>query len=393
MEYEFSNRLKNLSGNAIREIFKVLQDPEMISFAGGLPASNCLPCDLVAKYTEEIMKSPKAIGVLQYGGTEGLPYFRETVSSYVSRVGIQANVDQTLIISGGQQGIDLTLKAFTNPGDNVLVQGPTYLAFLHIAKTYEVNAYSIESGDDGVDLADLEEKIKKYNPKVVYLVPTFHNPTGLTIKLEKRQAIAELTARYGVMLIEDDPYRELRYYGEHLPSIKSFDEAGNVIYLTSFSKVVSPGLRCGAAIAAEPVIRKLTIAKQATDVHTSSLSQAIINEFILNGDLERGIAASIPIYRDKLTKMIDCLEKEMPASFSFTRPEGGLFIWGTFTEESGISCAERFSAALAKKVAYVTGVDFFCDGRGKNNVRLNFSNATNEQIEIGVKRLAEVFGE
>ena len=230
MDYNFSDRLKNLSGNSIREIFKLVNKPDIISFAGGLPATECLPVKLVAKFTAELLANKEAYSLLQYGQTEGYMPLRSSMINYIKRTSIEGiNEDNILIVSGGQQGIDLTLKAFLNKGDYLLVEDPTYLAVLHIAKTYEANMAGVKSNDDGVDLEDLEEKIKKHNPKIFYIVPNFQNPTGKTIKVEKRKEIATLCAKYNVMVIEDDPYRQLRYSGEHLPSIKSFDKAGNVI--------------------------------------------------------------------------------------------------------------------------------------------------------------------
>ncbi len=389
MEYKFSDRAKNLTGNAIREIFKVLQDKEMISFAGGLPATAFLPKDKVKKYMAECLEEDTAT-FLQYGATEGFLPLRKTFLSYLKRTGIEGqDVDNTLIISGGQQGIDLTCKAFINKGDAVLVQDPTYLAVLHILKTYEAKPYGVKSSEDGLDLNDLEEKIKLYNPKFLYLVPNFSNPTGKTLTLKTRQRALEICEKYGVLILEDDPYRELRYSGEALPAIKSFDKTGSVIYLSSISKTIAPALRVGVAVGSEEVIRKLTICKQAVDVHTNTLAQGVVNKFLQNGDIENQLKESIPVYKEKKDAFVSALKKYMPESFKFTDPDGGLFIWGEFTD--GTSAKAKFKEALANKVAYVCGNDFFADGSGDNTLRLNFSNASLEQIETGVKRLAEIF--
>lgn len=389
MDYNFSDRLKNLSGNAIREIFKLLANPEIISFAGGLPATECLPIKLVEKFASELLQSDKAPTLLQYGATEGYMPLRLAMINYIKRTGIKdITEDNVLIISGGQQGIDLTLKAFINKGDAILVEDPTYLAVLHIAKTYEANIIGVKSNDDGVDLNDLENNIKKHNPKIFYIVPNFQNPTGKTLPIEKRKKIAEICAKYNVIVIEDDPYRELRYSGEPLPSIKSFDTVGNVVYVTSFSKVISPALRVGAAIADQKVIRKLTIGKQATDVHTVTLSQAIVERFISDDTLDNWTNRNIPIYREKRDIMISAIKEYMPKSFSHTNPDGGLFIWGEF--DKSIDVTKLFKKAIENKVAYVSGVDFFAGDKGQNCIRLNFSNATKENLVIGIKRLAEI---
>jgi 2-aminoadipate transaminase len=392
MNYVFSDRLKNLSGNAIREIFKLVSAGDVISFAGGLPATQCLPVDLVNKFAAEILSGDKASSVLQYGATEGYMPLRTKMTDYIKRTGISGiSEENILIISGGQQGIDLTFKAFLNKGDNILVENPTYLAVLHIAKTYEANALGLKTEEDGVDLNDLEQNIKKYNPKIFYIVPNFQNPTGKTLSLIKRKKIAEICARYNVIVIEDDPYRELRYSGEPLPSIKSFDKQGCVVYVTSFSKVISPALRTGAAIANENIIRKLTIGKQAVDVHTVTLSQAIAHRFICDDTLDNWVKSSIPLYKSKRDAMIKALDQFMPKSFKHTIPEGGLFIWGEFAPESGINASKEFLRALENKVAYVSGNDFFADGSGSNCMRLNFSNATEENIYTGVERLGKIF--
>jgi 2-aminoadipate transaminase len=391
VQYDFSDRLKDLSGNAIREIFKLVNKPDMISFAGGLPATQCLPVQLINEFADQILKSDKAYSILQYGETEGYMPLRLAIIDYVKRVGIN-NIDLSniLIVSGGQQGIDLSFKAFINKGDYLLVENPTYLAALHIARMYQANIIGVDSpDDDGIDINDLEYKIKKYKPKVFYIVSNFSNPTGKTLSLEKRKQIAHITAKYNVITVEDDPYRELRYSGEHLPSIKSFDEAGNIIYVSSFSKLISPSIRVGIAIADKNVIAKLTIGKQGTDVHTVTLSQAIAEKFLTGNYLLPHIEKSIPVYREKRDLMISCIKQYMPPFFKHTMPQGGLFIWGEFT--NGASAVKNFYKAVENKVAYVSGCDFFADGTGANCIRLNFSNASSENIIKGIQTLAAVF--
>ncbi len=395
MNYTFSDRVKNLGGNAIREIFKLLQDPEVISFAGGFPTKSTLPTQLISDITSKLMASDKAQDILQYGETEGYRPLRNIAIEYVKRYGIKnIDIDNTLIISGGQQGIDLTFKSFVNKGDVVLVEDPTYLASLHILKTYEGVPIGVKSGDNGLDIADLEEKIKKYSPKVLYIVPTFSNPTGRTYSLENRKAIAELTAKYNVMVLEDDPYSELRFSGERVPSIKSFDKAGNVIYITSFSKTLAPGLRTGIAIGAKEVIRKMTIGKQATDVHTSLLSQAIIDYFLRNNSMDDRLESLKVVYLEKKTAMIEAINKYMPKEFKYTNPDGGLFIFGEFDENLGINTFEVFPELVKKyKVAYVSGHSFFASEDKFNTLRLNYSNATLEQIDDGICKMGKFFNE
>lgn len=246
MDYDFSERVKNLSGNAIREIFKVLGDKEMISFAGGMPAAECLPAAKVREFADELL-SENPVGMLQYGATEGYMPLRRTFLDYVKNVGIEGyDTDNALVVSGGQQGIDLMFKAMTNEGDVILVQNPTYLAVLHIAKTYRLRPIGFDCGEDGADVDDLERKIAAHKPKIVYIVPNFSNPTGKTLKVETRKKIVEIAEKYNVVVIEDDPYGRIRFAGEHLPSIKSFDKNGHVLYLTSISKTIAPRAPRGA---------------------------------------------------------------------------------------------------------------------------------------------------
>ena len=396
MDFEnmWSERLKSLKGNAIREIFKLLQNPEIVSFAGGFPTLGLLPQKEIKEIANDLLTGEGALKILQYGGTEGYTPLLESGLKYASRFGVKGELKNTLVISGGQQGIDLMFKAFINPGDRVLVENPTYLACLHILKTYQGVAVGVDSDDDGLNIDDLEAKIKKHQPKILYIVSDFSNPTGKTLTLEKRKAIASLTAKYGVVVIEDNPYGEIRFSGERLPAIKSFDTEGNVVYVTSFSKTIAPGLRCGIAVADEKIIRKMTIGKQAVDVHTSNLSQAIIDEYLRRGYLEPHLKEIVPVYKTKKDAMQNAIEKYMPLDkIKFTNPEGGLFIWGEFKDKSAdldkcfVDCVTKTSTA------YVAGSSFFADEGINHCLRFNYSNATVEQIETGIKRLAAYFKE
>jgi 2-aminoadipate transaminase len=391
MDLRFSERMKSLESNAIREIFKLLSAPDMISFAGGFPAKEILPDEELRDIADYILSSPIKSDILQYGASEGYTPLRETAVKHMRRYCILAGVENITVVSGGQQTIDLTFKAFLNKGDAVLVEDPTYLACLHILKTYEAVAYGVKSDDDGINIEDLEAKIIKHNPKILYLVPTFSNPTGKEIPVEKRKAIAEITAKYGVIVLEDEPYCELRFGGGRLPSIKSFDRAGNVIFTSSFSKTISPGLRCGICVADERITKKIVLGKQATDVHTSLLSQAVINEYLNRGLYDAKLIKMIPYYKEKKDMMMSAIKKYMPECFKHTDPNGGLFIWGQF--DADIDTAKLFPEAAAIKVAYVPGQSFYADGSVKNALRLNFSMAKIEDIEKGIRILGGFFSE
>ncbi|MEG1613217.1 MAG: PLP-dependent aminotransferase family protein [Clostridia bacterium] len=389
--YNFSDRIKNLKGNAIREIFKLLSNPSIISFAGGFPAKDSLPDTDIANIANGLLLSENAKNLLQYGGTEGYFPLLESAVNWCKRSGIEASTKEALVISGGQQGIDLTFKAFLNKGDKILVENPTYLAVLHILKTYEGVAVGVDSEADGLDMIDLERKIIENNPKIIYVVPNFSNPTGKTLSLAKRKKIAELSKKYNVIVIEDDPYGEIRFANDRLPAIKSFDTVGNVIYVTSFSKTIAPGLRTGIAIADSEIIRKLTIGKQAVDVHTSTLSQAIVDKYIRNGLLEPHIKDIIPLYSAKKQAMSDAIAKYMPKGISFTNPDGGLFIFAEF-DRKDINTDEIFADVVEKtKCAYVPGSSFFASENVFNTFRLNYSNATLAQIDSGIKSLGDYF--
>lgn len=390
MVYNYSERMSKMNGAATREILKLLTRPEIISFAGGFPATQCLPQKEVQEIANELLSEGKATAALQYGTTEGFVEFRQQLIEYVKTTGIQnISLDETLVISGGQQGIDLMSKVFLDKGDVVLVENPTYLTALQIFDSYQAKVVGVNADNNGLILEDLEKKIKEYKPKFIYLVPTFSNPTGKTYTVENRKAIAEITAKYGVMVLEDDPYSKLRFEGTAVPSIKSMDTAGNVVYLTSFSKVLAPGLRTGVAVGNKEVIRKLAIGKQGVDVSTSNLSQLIVAEYLKRGYLFPNIEKSMPIYRERKNAMIDAIKKYMPEEYKYVNAEGGLFIWGEF--DAPINTVELAPEAIKHDVAYIQGQVFYADGSGLNTMRLNFSNATVERIDAGIHRLGDMF--
>lgn len=386
----YSTRMNGLNGSATREILKLTAQSDMISFAGGLPAAECIPVDKIAEITADILGGGNALSALQYGVSEGATPFREELRKFLADGGVEtSSVDELFVVSGGQQGIDLTCKAFLDKGDCVLVENPTYLAFLQIASSYEATPIGVDSDENGLILADLEAKIKKYNPKFLYVVPTFSNPTGRSYSAENRKGIAALAEKYDMTVLEDDPYSRLRYSGEPLPPIKSFDRAGKILYVTSFSKILSPGLRTGVICGNPEVIKKLVIGKQCTDVHTSGLSQAIAYEYLKRGYVKPNVEKSLPVYLARKTAMTAALDKYMPEEFRRTDPDGGLFIFGEFTVP--VDTVKAFSEAVTKKVAYVPGKSFFVGDKGLNTLRLNYSNADEEKIERGIRALGEVF--
>lgn len=384
----YADRFDGISGSAIRAIFKVLTRPSIISFAGGNPSNEALPNEVCAELSRDaLLKDGKRI--LQYGATEGYPPFLESLIEYLKQHnGFAVEKKNLLPLSGSTQGIDLLCKAFTNPGDTVLVESPTFLGNMQTLRIYQQHLVPVESDEQGVLLDSLEAAIQKHHPKMLYIIPTFQNPTGRTLAADRREPIAKMAEKYGFLVIEDDPYRDLRYSGEPLPSIKEYDRSGHVIYMGSFSKIISPGMRVGYMIAQEDIISKCAIGKQGSDLHTSNLTQAIVDQYLRRDLLVPHITEILPGYRDKLNAMLEELAK-FPVGTKYTRPEGGLFIFVTMPE--GFDASAIFQEAIAHDVAYVPGTSFFPEGGHQNTLRLNFSNSTLTQIHQGMGVLRELF--
>ena len=384
-QIRFALRFDKVTGSAIREIFKVIAQPGMISFAGGNPSPDALPDALVSELSRYV-RAQDGKAILQYGATEGYRPFVESLKAYVSKqLGVE--IPSVLPVTGSTQAMDLLCKALIDPGDTVLVENPSFLGNLQCLKLYQANLVPVESDDQGLLPDDLEKKIQQYHPKLLYTIPTFQNPTGKSLPEDRRKAVAELANKYGMVVAEDDPYRDLRYRGTAAPSIKSFDEKGWVMFLGSFSKIISPGLRVGYIAGNADIIRKCTVGKQSTDVHTSNLNQAIVDQFLRRNLLPEHIRTICAGYGAKMNRMLSCLET-FPAGVRFTRPEGGLFIWAELPEK--IDAVSMLSKAVERKVAYVPGTYFCVDGGHLNTIRLNFSNSTPEQIDTGMAALREI---
>jgi 2-aminoadipate transaminase len=385
--YEFADRLNGVMGSAIRQIFTLLADPEIISFAGGNPSPDSFPEDALSRLAAEIIRDDGR-KVLQYGVTAGIPSLKETVLNRLSKIGIRADAGEIIITSGSSQGINLAARVFLNPGDRILVESPTFLGALQTFYLYQADVKSVRMDECGLIPEDLEKKIKQHRPKFLYTIPTFQNPTGRTLSEARRKQVLEICERYDVLVLEDDPYRDLRYSGDALLPIKSMDTSGRVIYLYSFSKIISPGLRVCAAVADKEIIAKFNICKQGEDVHTANLSQALVDAYCRSGQLENHIAETNAMYSKQLQAMLELLRAEFPKEVKYTQPEGGLFIWAELPE--GIDAKAVFEKSLEKKVVFVPGEHFYCEAPRKNTLRLNYSMASIQQIETGMRRLAEV---
>lgn len=396
MEYNFSKKLAELKPSAIREIFKSLSDPTIISFAAGNPSPESFPVEDLSRLSAEIFKD-QASFALQYGITEGYTPLREAIAArQKARFGetMVRDTDTTLVVTGGQQGIELACKAFCNEGDAVICENPSFIGALNAFRSNGVQTIGVEMEEDGISLEKLEETLKSTkNAKLLYLIPTFQNPSGTSMSLEKRIAVLALAKKYGVVILEDNPYGELRFAGEDIPTMKSLDSDGLVIYCSSFSKILSAGMRVGFVIAPNEIATKMTVAKQVEDVHTNLFFQMLCHKYMTTCDLDAHIAKINDLYRHKCNLMLECIDKYIPADkVTFTRPEGGLFIWGVVKNCEDASFVVK--KAIEKKVAVVPGTAFNCDTEAPSPAfRLNYSTPSDEQIVEGIKRLGEVFAE
>lgn len=398
-DHRYAQRTQRMTSSAIRELLKLTEDPEVISFAGGLPAPDVFPVEEFSSACEKVLKDWGALA-LQYGATEGYPPLREMIARHTGRYGITVSAENIVITSGSQQALDLIGKVFINPGDRILVEEPTYLGALQAWNAYGAEYVTVPMDEDGM-ITDALENALRSGVKFIYVLPNFQNPTGVTLSLQRRQQLIEIADRYGVPIIEDDPYGQLRYEGENLPSIVSMDNEfrrngsneyrGNVIYLSTFSKILAPGLRLAWVIAPTPVIRKLVQAKQGADLHTATFNQIVAFEVARGGFLDRHIWLIRRIYGERRNIMLDAMEELFPPGVKWTRPQGGLFLWGMLPQ--GMDTTEVFKIAVARKVAFVPGTSFYALGGGENTMRLNFSYSSPDQIQIGIERLGNVLKE
>jgi 2-aminoadipate transaminase len=390
MEYIFSDALASLKPSAIREIFKSLSDPSIISFAAGNPSPLSFPSKDLGEIAADIFEN-HATAALQYSITEGYPALRTAVADRLSRIfGIGRAFDTTIITSGGQQGLELTCRALCNPGDVVLCENPSFIGALNAFRAVGAKTVGIPLHEDGIDPADLEKALAEYpNTKMIYLIPTFQNPAGITTSAEKRRAIYEIARRHSVVILEDNPYGELRFAGTDVPTIKSMDEDGIVVYCSSFSKILSAGMRVGFVCAPDKLVQKMVVAKQCEDVHTNILFQMLCHRYMTEKDMDGHIAGIRALYRDKCNLMLDCLDAHMPKEIHYTRPEGGLFIWCTLPDS--ILMNDFVKRAIERKVAVVPGTAFNCDTEAPSqSFRLNYSTPSDEDIRRGIEILGNL---
>jgi 2-aminoadipate transaminase len=395
----YAQRVQRMQASAIRELLKATEMPGTISLAGGMPAAEIFPIEKIAAVTQRILEK-SGQQALQYSTTEGYTPLRELLAHRLTQEGIDVSLDSILITSGSQQGLDLLAKIMIDTGDLLLVESPTYMGALQACNAYEPEYLAVRSDEEGIVTDELEPALQK-NPKFIYALPNFQNPSGVTFTLERRQKLVELASRYGVPIVEDDPYAQLRFEGEPLPSLLALENErqqregqkdqpyqGNVIQLNTFSKVLAPGLRLGWIVAPAEVIRKLVLAKQGADLHTATFNQMIAYEIAREGFMEEHIVLIRKTYRERRDVMLAALEEYFPDNARWTRPQGGMFLWVTLPE--GIDAAELLSDALEYRIAFVPGAVFHPCGGGANTIRLSFSNATPERIEEGIRQLGKL---
>ncbi len=385
--WRLAQRMSRLKTSAVREILKVAERPDILSFAGGLPAPELFPVQAIADAHAEVLAT-EGQAALQYSTTEGYGPLREWICGHLKQRGRVANPDQVLITNGSQQGIDLVAKVLLDPGDLVVVENPSYLAALQTFGAFEAKFATVGSDDQGLRTDDLERLLATHKPKLVYVVANFQNPKGTTLALERRRELVRMAQKHRFLILEDDPYGELRFTGEHLPSMASFDDEGVVVSLGTFSKTLAPGLRIGWVVGPKDFVRSLTIAKQSTDLHTATLAQRAVVKLLERFDYSAHLDALRPVYGQRANAMLDALKVHMPAGTRWTVPEGGMFLWVELP--AGLSGDLLLPKAIEQKVAFVPGSPFFANEPRAEFIRLNYSNRPPELITEGMRRLGGV---
>lgn len=391
MEYQFSNRISALQPSAIREILKMSSDPAVIPFSAGNPAPEAFPTEMIAKISKRILDE-NPIGALQYSLTEGYPALREVMKAFTFKsYGIGKAFDELIMVSGATQGMELTCKVLCNEGDAIICEDPSFVGSLNAFRSYNTHLVGIPLEEDGMDMIKLEMALKTHpNTKFIYVIPNFQNPTGKCMSFKKRQKLYELACTYNVMILEDNPYGDLRFTGEEIPAIKTLDEEGRVIYVGSFSKILSPGMRVGYLLAPSTLVNKIVVAKQCADVHSNIWAQMICYEFMTQCDVEAHLSKLKAIYKHRCELMLKEMDRHFSKQVTYTRPEGGLFIWATLPE--GVDMLDFCTRAVKEyQVAIVPGNAFsVMEGQKSRDFRMNFSTPTETQIIKGVEALGKM---
>jgi 2-aminoadipate transaminase len=384
IQWHFSERAQQLQSSAIREILKITQRPEIISFAGGLPSPLTFPVERMKEAYDKVLTNNGKVA-LQYGPTDGYAPLREWIANSLSTEGTKILPEQILMVSGSQQALDLLGKVLIDEGSRVLVETPSYLGALQAFSVYRPEFKSVETDDHGLVPSSIDGVAK--GARLLYSLPNFQNPTGRSLSLERRLELVETCARLGLPLIEDDPYGSLSYKGEPMPKMVAMNPDG-VIYMGSFSKVLTPGIRLGYVCAPLPLVRRLELAKQAADLHTAQLTQMVVHEVVKDGFLDQHIPTIRTLYGNQCQAMLDAMDEHFPASVSWTRPEGGMFIWVTLPKH--INATQLLDQALAARVAFVPGAPFYANDPQTNTLRLSFVTVPPERIREGIAILGKL---
>ena len=391
MEYKFSDKVSGLQASAIREILKFTSDPEVISFAAGNPAPEAFPKEELAEISADLLKNDPILA-LQYSVTEGYTPLRDFLKVWMTEKGcFHKEFDELIITSGGQQANELSCKVLLNEGDTLICESPSFIGSLNAFRSYNVNLVGVDMEDDGINIEKLENALKtEKNVKILYLIPNFQNPTGRTMSLAKRKAVYQLACKYDFIILEDDPYGELRFAGENVPTIKSMDTEGRVIYSSTFSKLISPGFRTGFVSAPAPIIQKIVVCKQVSDVHSNIWAQVLCHRFMTTIDRQAHLEKLRGIYREKCELMCGYIDNEFSKKVTYVKPQGGLFIWCTLPDDCDMN-AFCTKAVQDYKIAIVPGNSFnIKESDVSHSFRLNYSTPTNEQIKKGMEILARM---
>ena len=388
MKFTYAKRMDNIKASEIRELLKLTQKPEIISFAGGLPAPESFPVKELVEIGRKVLEET-GTQALQYGSTEGFPPLREAISQRMAKVMVDVTADDILVTSGSQQGLDFAAKIFINPGDVIICESPTYLGAINAFRAYEPEFVEVGIDNEGMIMEDLENALKENaNAKFIYVIPDFQNPSGKTWSIERRKKLIELANKYDVVILEDNPYGELRFEGEILPAVKHYDTEDRVIFLGTFSKILCPGLRLGWVAAGPEILNKFIMIKQGADLQSSTISQMEVAKFLEEYSIDDHIAGIIELYRGRRDLMMKTIKEEFPKEATYTYPEGGLFTWVVLPEY--MNARELAVEALKQNVAYVPGGSFYPNGGNENTFRLNYSNMDDERIVEGITRLGKV---
>ena len=385
-QFKYSKRVPADGTDAVGAILQAAADPKIISFAGGLPAPELFPVKEMKAAVDKVFEE-HGQEAMQYGAAKGVTALREVIQQHVKeKEDVDSELDNVLVTTGSEQALDLVGKAFVDPGDTVLVEQPTYLCALDVFRSYGANFASVEMDEDGMKMDALEEALKANpNTKLIYTVPNFQNPTGRTMTEERRKQLSELAEKYDVYVLEDNPYGEIRFAGQHVPAVKSFDKSGHVLYMSTFSKTLAPGFRLGWLVADEDVVNKLTVLKQSADLHTDNLAQFAVAQFFADNDVDAHVKEISALYGKRKDLMLEGIKKYFPEGVKYTDPEGGMFLW---VEVPGVDdTVELFKECLEHDVAFVPGDPFFAGEVQPGAFRLNYSNMKEDQIEVGLKRL------